>query len=197
MRMTAFSDPVPSSPSDAAVVFECSVCRLDPDVEVYVAQAIGSERMAASLRIEPVRGASRRAIERLGAAWLPDLDGALVQFFADDDPAGHAAILALLARACAQRSQERDEAAWIGRCPTALRPTLRALGWRDWPPAGEAAVPSDPMVLLLDDPALLVASSSPLAHALTGRPPRPERAAEILGELEIRAPDPARYRNAG
>jgi hypothetical protein len=171
---------------DAPVPLECHGYRVDAGVELYVAQPYGTERLVASLRIEPVRTASRHSIERLGAAWLPDLDGALVLFSADDDPRGHAALVELLELACRHRGHEPDEAAWIGRCPRALLPGLLAQGWREWPDTGGEPADAVPVTLLLDDHPHLADLGSPLADALAGRAPRPDRIAEILGTLDMR-----------
>lgn len=158
--------------------------RLDDEVDLYLSEAGASERMIASLRIEPMRVARLRTLERTGAAWLPDVDGALVHVAADADRRGADALTELLCAACEDRGARLDEPAWLARCPWPLLPLLHALGWRDWPVARSASHGADvPIVLLLDDVAHLRRQGSPLAGALSARTPRIERAEALLAAL--------------
>lgn len=171
--------------------------RLDDDVDLYLSEAPVSERMIASLRIEPIRVARLRTLERTGAAWLPDVDGALVHVAADADARGEAALVELLCAACEDRAARLDEPAWLARCPWTLLPLLRSLGWRDWPASADAGRGADvPVVLVLDDLAHLRRLRSPLAEALASRADRAERAASLLAALDAEPARPERVQGA-
>lgn len=168
----------------APTLLEQALFRLDDDVDLYLCESPAHERLVASLRIEPIRLARLKALVGTGAAWLPDVDGALVQLAADPDAAGEAALIDLLRAACEERAARLDEPAWLARCEPGLLPLLRTLGWRDWPSAPEhAADPALPMVLVLDDLEYLRRLRSPLAEALAMRDGRADRAAALLAGL--------------
>lgn len=184
--------PADASP-DRDDPLELVLYRLDDDVDLYLSEAPASERMIASLRIEPMRVARLRTLERTGAAWLPDVDGALVHVAAESDARGTAALVELLCAACGDRAARLDEPAWLTRCPWTLVPLLRSLGWRDWPATEQAARgPDVPMVLVLDDVEQLRRIDSPLAAALSVRTCRAERAATLLAALAAEQGAPRR-----
>jgi len=168
----------------APALLEQALFRLDDDVDLYLSEAPESERLVASLRIEPMRLARLKALVDTGAAWLPDVDGALVHLAADADGEGEAALVDLLCTACEERSARLDEPAWLARCEPGLLPLLRTLGWRDWPSTpAHAADPALPMVLVLDDLEYLERLRSPLAQALASRSGRADRAVALLAGL--------------
>lgn len=138
--------------------------RLDGDVEHYVAQSNGEERIVATLRLEPVRTAPLRTLARIGASVLPDAAGAYVSMSADPDPTGRAGLELATLTALASRRHACDDTFWLAACPPALSQAAHALGWRALPHAADAPVPrGEPVVLLVDDVGHFEAIGSPLA----------------------------------
>lgn len=154
--------------------------RLDGGVEHHVAQLHGGERIVATLGLHPVRTAPLRTLSRIGAATLPDTEGAYATMSADADASGEAGLTLATLAALALRRREADDLFWLAACPAPLVPDAIALGWRPVPrSADETACADTPLVLLVDDLEHLEAVGSPLA-AVPPRPRSPRIAPALL-----------------
>jgi hypothetical protein len=191
--------PTPVQPSvplsgDEDPVFECYRYRVDGDVELHVAHLADSERMVASLRLEPVATAPLRTLRHIGARVLPGADGAYVHLAADPDEVGAAGLAAVVASAMIARRHEADDAFWIAACPAALLHVVLAHGWRALSIGPADPARTSPVALLLDDRERFARLRSPLACATAQA--RPGRLGTLLEAFGLEPDGPAASRHA-
>jgi hypothetical protein len=175
----------PADPETASV--DCYRHRLDDGVEHYVAHLHDTERIVASLRIEPVRTAPVRRMREVGAPALPDDAGAYLHACADDDEAGAFALRLLMSAALAVRRRDAGDAFWLAGFEQPLDETARGLGWRDLHGAPRDARGRVPMVMLLDDAERLERIGSPLASAARAAGPDAARLAMLVDAFGLPA----------
>lgn len=176
------TDPPPcasDSAPDDGLAFECFRYRVDGDAELFVAHLADSERMVASLRLEPVSTAPLSTLRRLGARVLPDPEGAYAYLAADPDAIGLAGLAAVTTAAFHARRCEAGDGFWLAACPDGLLPALVGQGWRPLPSGDARSAGPTAVVLLFDDTERFARLGSPLARVAA-----PARAARLGAFLE-------------
>jgi hypothetical protein len=180
--------PTPVDEASGPPVLDCYRDVLDGGAEHYVAQLSGTERIVATLRIEPARGVPLSALRRAGVPAVPDDAGAVVRLAADVGDEGTAGLARVSGEALLARRLEADDGFWLTACPESLAPIAEALGWRFLSPAASGRPVSGatrPMVLLLDDVARFEQLGSPLAAAAREGVPSAARLELLLDALGL------------